>query len=81
MAVFRTDLGPTELPTDKNGTVVETGEGHRAGREIEEIPVGETQSVTLDLEAGKYVLIFNLWDEDEQEAHHQEGMRTTFTVS
>jgi hypothetical protein len=37
--------------------------------------------VTLDLEAGNYVLIYNIFDEDEQEAHYQEGMRTTFTVS
>jgi uncharacterized cupredoxin-like copper-binding protein len=79
--VFRTDLDPTELPTDENGAVVETGEGVELIGEIEDIPVGETQSVTLDLEAGNYVLICNIWDEDEQEAHYQEGMRTTFTVT
>jgi uncharacterized cupredoxin-like copper-binding protein len=79
--VFRTDLDPTELPTDENGAVVETGEGIELIGEIEDIPVGETQSVTLDLEAGNYVLICNIWDEDEQEAHYQEGMRTTFTVT
>ena len=79
--VFQTDLDPTELPTDENGAVVETGEGIELIGEIEDIPVGETQSVTLDLEAGNYVLICNIWDEDEQEAHYQEGMRTTFTVS
>jgi uncharacterized cupredoxin-like copper-binding protein len=79
--VFRTDLSPTELPTDENGAVVETGEGIELIGEIEDIPVGETQSVTLDLEAGNYVLICNIFDEDEQEAHYQEGMRTTFTVS
>jgi uncharacterized cupredoxin-like copper-binding protein len=79
--VFRTDLDPTALPTDENGAVVETGEGIELIGEIEDIPVGETQSVTLDLEAGNYVLICNIFDEDEQEAHYQEGMRTTFTVS
>jgi uncharacterized cupredoxin-like copper-binding protein len=79
--VFQTDLGPTELPTDENGAVDEAGEGLELIGEIEDIPVGETQSVTLDLEAGNYVLICNIWDEDEQEAHYQEGMRTTFTVS
>jgi uncharacterized cupredoxin-like copper-binding protein len=79
--VFRTDLDPTELPTDENGAVVETGEGIELIGEIEDIPVGETQSVTLDLEAGNYVLICNIFDEDEQEAHYQEGMRTTFTIS
>ena len=79
--VFRTDLDPTELPTDETGAVVETGEGIELIGEIEDIPVGETQSVTLDLEVGNYVLICNIFDEDEQEAHYQEGMRTTFTVS
>jgi len=48
--------------------------------EIEDIPVGETQSLTVDLEAGKYVLICNIYDEAEAEAHYAEGMRTAFTV-
>ena len=79
--VFQTDLGPTELPTDENGAVVEDGEGLTLIGEIEDVEVGDTKSVTLDLEAGNYVFICNIWDEDEQEAHYQEGMRTTFTVS
>jgi hypothetical protein len=48
--------------------------------EIEDIPVGETQSVTVDLEAGNYVLICNIFDETENEAHYAEGMRIAFTV-
>ena len=80
IVVLRTDLGPTELPTDENGAVDETGEGIELIGEIEDIPVGETQSVTLDLEAGNYVLICNIWHEEEQEAHYQEGMRMSFTV-
>jgi hypothetical protein len=44
--VFRTDLGPTELPTDENGAVDETGEGIELIGEIEDIPVGETKNVT-----------------------------------
>lgn len=79
--VFQTDLGLTELPTDENGAVVETGEGLELIGEIEDVAVGDTQEVTLDLEAGNYVFICNIWDEDEQEAHYQEGMRTSFTVS
>lgn len=79
--VFLTDLDPTELPTDENGAVVETGDGIELIGEIEDIAVGETKDVTLDLEAGNYVFVCNIWDETEQEAHYQEGMRTTFTVS
>jgi uncharacterized cupredoxin-like copper-binding protein len=79
--VFKTDLGPADLPTDENGAVVEDGEGIELIGEIEDVEVGDTKSVTLDLEAGNYVFICNVWDEEEQEAHYQEGMRTTFTVS
>ncbi len=79
--VFRTDLSPTDLPTDENGAVVETGEGVELIGEIEDIPVGETKSVTLELTAGNYVFICNIWDEEEQEAHYQEGMRTSFTIA
>jgi uncharacterized cupredoxin-like copper-binding protein len=79
--VFKTDLGPADLPTDENGAVVEDGEGIELIGEIEDVEVGDTKSVTLDLEAGNYVFICNVWDEAEQEAHYQEGMRTSFTVS
>ena len=81
--VIMTDLGPTELPTDKDGVVEETGEGMEVIDEIEDIPVGETQSLTVDLVAGNYVLICNILQEEPGgvlEAHYAEGMRTTFTV-
>ena len=79
--VFQTDLSLTDLPTDENGAVDEAGEGLELIGEIEDIEVGETDNVTLNLDAGNYVLVCNIWDEDEQEAHYQEGMRTGFTVS
>ena len=78
--VVATDLEITELPTVEDGSVDEAGEGLEVIGEIEDIPVGETQSVTLDLEAGNYALICNIYDPDEDEAHYPEGMRTTFTV-
>jgi uncharacterized cupredoxin-like copper-binding protein len=78
--VIATDLAVTELPTVEDGSVDETGEGLEVIGEIEDIPVDETQSVTLDLEAGSYALICNIYDADEDEAHYQEGMRTSFTV-
>lgn len=78
--VIKTDLAPDALPTDEDGVVDEEGGGMEVIDEIEDIPVGETQSLTVDLDAGNYALICNIWDEDEQEAHYQEGMLTAFTV-
>ncbi len=44
--VIKTDLAPTDLPTDEDGAVLEDGEGMEVVDEIEDIPVGETP--TLD---------------------------------
>jgi hypothetical protein len=75
------DLDPTALPTDETGAVEETGEGMEVVDEVEDIPVGDTPTLTIDdLTAGSYVLICNIYDEEEQEAHYSEGMRTGFTV-
>jgi uncharacterized cupredoxin-like copper-binding protein len=79
--VIRTDLDPTALPTDENGAVDESGAGIEVVDEVEEIPVGDTPTLTVDLTAGSYVLICNIFDESENEAHYQEGMRTGLTVS
>jgi uncharacterized cupredoxin-like copper-binding protein len=78
--ILRTDLEPGDLPTDEHGAVDESGEGIEVVDEIEDLPVGETQEVTVDLEAGSYVLICNIYDADEDEAHYAEGMRMAFTV-
>jgi uncharacterized cupredoxin-like copper-binding protein len=81
LVVIKTDLGITDLPTDENGAVDEAGAGIEVIGEIEEFPPGETESATFNLTAGNYVLICNIWDEEEREAHYQEGMRTAFTVT
>jgi uncharacterized cupredoxin-like copper-binding protein len=78
--VIQTDLAPDALPVDENGAVLEEGEGMEVIDEIEDIPVGETPSLTVDLEAGSFVFICNIYDEAEQEAHYTMGMRTAFTV-
>ena len=79
--VIRTDLDPADLPTDADGVVDEEGEGMEVLDEIEDIPVGESQSVTVPLDAGSYVLVCNIWSADEGEAHYMMGMRTAFTVT
>jgi uncharacterized cupredoxin-like copper-binding protein len=79
--VLRTDIDANALPTDETGTVTEGGEGMEVVDEIEDIPVGETQDLTVTLTAGKYVLLCNIYSEDEDEAHYKMGMRTNFTVT
>ena len=78
--VFLTDRAPDALPTNEDGTVDEEGEGVELHGEIEDITVGSTESLTLDLPAGNCVFICNIYEEDVQEAHYQEGMRVAFTV-
>jgi len=73
--VFQTDLAADQLPTDENGDVDEAGEGVALVDEIEDIEGGSTQSLTVNLEAGSYVLICNL------PGHYQQGMHASFTAS
>jgi uncharacterized cupredoxin-like copper-binding protein len=78
--VLKTDLDPADLPVDENGVVSEEGEGIEVIDEIEDIPVGDSQDLTVSLDAGSYVLICNIWSPDEGEAHYMLGMRVAFTV-
>lgn len=79
--VIKTDLDPGALPTDETGKVDEEGGGMTVEGEIEDIAVDGSGTLTLDLAAGSYVLICNIYDEEEQEAHYSEGMRAAFTVT
>ena len=79
--VLKTDLDPGDLPTDDHGAVTEDGEGIEVVDEIEDIPVGEAQELTVTLEAGNYVLLCNIYSQDEDEAHYEQGMRTAFEVT
>ena len=80
--VFRTDLAPDALPTAPDGSVDEEGEGVELIDEIEDITVGDSPTLTVPLEAGSYVLICNIVEDEEDETivHYQQGMRAGFTV-
>ena len=73
--VFQTDLAPDQLPTDEGGDVDEAGAGVEHVDEIEDIEAGSTESLTVNLDAGSYVLICNL------PGHYGQGMHAGFTVS
>jgi uncharacterized cupredoxin-like copper-binding protein len=73
--VLKTDLAEDALPTDDAGDVDEAGDpGIELIGEIEDIEGGTTQSLTLGLDAGSYVVICNL------PGHYSQGMHTGFTV-
>jgi uncharacterized cupredoxin-like copper-binding protein len=72
--VFQTDLPEDQLPTNEDGDVDEEGEGVQLIDEIEDIEGGDTQSLTVNLTAGSYVLICNL------PGHYRQGMHASFTV-
>lgn len=80
--VVRTDLAPEALPTDADGAVLEDGDGMEVIDEIEDLAVGASETLMLTLEAGDYVLICNIVEEEdgETEAHYALGMRSAFTV-
>jgi uncharacterized cupredoxin-like copper-binding protein len=73
--VVQTDLAADALPTDEDGNVDEEGEGITPIDEIEDIEGGSSQSLTVNLDAGSYVLFCNL------PGHYQQGMHTSFTAS
>ena len=80
--IIKTDLAEDALPTAADGSVDEAGAGIEVIDEIEDIAAEGSGDVTVDLEAGAYVLLCNIVDEDVSppESHYQEGMHAAFTV-
>lgn len=73
--VFKTDLAADKLPLATDGTEVdEAGAGITLVDEAEDIAIGASPSLAVDLPAGKYVVICNL------PAHYTSGMRAVFTT-
>lgn len=81
--VLSTDIDPNELPTADDGSVDEEGGEMEVVDEVEDIPSGDTATLTVDLDAGAYALICNIVEEEEggeTESHYAQGMRIAFTV-
>lgn len=79
--VIRTDLDAFALPTDGTGAAEEGASGTEVKGEIEDVAVGSTENLTLDLAAGHYTLICNVYSEEEKESHYKMGMAANFTVN
>ena len=74
--VFQTDLAADKLPLTADGTAVdEEGGGLTLVDEVEDIEVGATPTLTVDLSAAHYILICNV------PAHYTSGMRAEFTTN
>jgi uncharacterized cupredoxin-like copper-binding protein len=74
--VMKTDLASDKLPIDSSeGVASEETPGVTAIDEIEDIAVGASPTLTVDLPAGHYVVICNL------PAHYAAGMRADFTTN
>lgn len=81
--IIRTDLGMLDLPVDDEGAVDEEGEDIEVVDEVEDIGSGSSESLTVELDAGRYVFICNIVedeDEGETEVHYHLGMRNMFEV-
>lgn len=74
--VARTDMAPDELPTGEDGDVAEEGaEDLEVVDEIEDIEGGTSETLTVDLDAGSYVIFCNL------PGHYRQGMTAAFDVT
>ena len=70
--IFSGDVDPTTLPVEDN---VASTEGLELVDEIEDIAPGSSADLTVDLDAGSYVIMCNL------PGHFAQGMYTTFEVA
>jgi uncharacterized cupredoxin-like copper-binding protein len=70
--VFRGDVDPDTLPIENN---VASTEGLELVDEIEDITSGSTADLTVDLEAGTYVIMCNL------PGHFANGMHAVLSIS
>ncbi len=79
LVIIRTDLAPDALPAGEDGAVEESGAGIAVIGRIGEFAAQSDASITVDLEAGSYVLICNIVEGDAL-SYYQEGMYRALTI-
>ena len=82
LVIVMTDLAVADLPANADGSFDEEGDGIEVVDELELIAPGATEELSVDLDAGSYVLVCNFVvpEGDELESHFHEGMVAPFTV-
>lgn len=73
LVVVRTDLAPGEIPADGAHANLEA-DGVEVVDRTDQVNAGDSESLTVDLDAGTYVLLCNV------DGHYAGGMFTSFTV-
>jgi uncharacterized cupredoxin-like copper-binding protein len=73
--VLRTNLPADQLPLQANGSVKTNGHGVTIAAQIRNIQPCTTKTLTVDLKAGRYVVICNL------PGHYSMGMRAPLIVT
>ena len=79
LKVLKTDLEPAALPTGSTGMLDERGAGIELVGEVAGMAEGESGQLSVTLAAGNYILVCNVYDDNG--AHFQQGMLTSFTVT
>ncbi len=82
LVVVRTDILAADLPVLEDGSFDEEAEGVEVLGEIEDLAVGTTESLTLELSPGHHVLLCNVVDDPDGTpfSHFGAGMRVDVEV-
>jgi uncharacterized cupredoxin-like copper-binding protein len=72
--LLRTDISADSLPVD-SGVVQTSAQGIEIVDEVEDITPGTTATLSVEVDAGAYVVICNV------PGHYDAGMSTSFTVT
>ena len=75
LVFFRTDLDENNMPLEPDGRKIdEEGSGiTHLDPEAEDLNPGDSKTITIDLPAGRYVVVCNI------ELHYKQGMHTVVT--
>lgn len=82
--VVKTDLTAEQLPMNADGSFNEAGAGVEVIDEIESVAPGNTEQLSVNLDAGHYILLCNRVETEangEVVSHFQHGMHVDFNVA
>lgn len=83
LEILQTNIPPDKLPTKSDGSVDTGAADIKVAHTVDAIDGGDKTSRTFAMDAGTYVLISNLVDDDngQKTAQYARGMYTSFTIT